>query len=188
MLGKYIFNLLLLASSKLQHYNRCRQTLITVSASPPVPTYTAGTVVTLAATPDTGSPFAGWSGACAGTGACLITMNEDKIVVANFATTPSCTYTYSDWSACQPDNTQTRTVISSSPAGCVGTPVLSQSCTYAPTCCACVFDVYCTDFGPGGCWYCHNSTYLDGVCQAPYGYLTSPGACVCDPDIYQVCQ
>ncbi len=43
-----------------------------------------------------------------------------------------CTYTYSAWSDCQPDNTQSRTVISSSPAGCTGTPVLSQTCTYAP--------------------------------------------------------
>ena len=41
---------------------------------------------------------------------------------------PPCTYTYSDWSACQPNNTQTRTVISSSPPGCGGTPVLTQSC------------------------------------------------------------
>lgn len=46
----------------------------------------------------------------------------------------TCTsFTYSDWGACQPDGTQTRTVISSSPAGCTGgTPVLSQSCTYVP--------------------------------------------------------
>ena len=41
---------------------------------------------------------------------------------------PRCTYTYSEWGPCQPNNTQTRTVISSSPAGCAGTPVLSQSC------------------------------------------------------------
>lgn len=43
-----------------------------------------------------------------------------------------CTYVYSDWSACQPNNTQTRTVISSSPPDCTGTPVLTQSCAYAP--------------------------------------------------------
>jgi hypothetical protein len=46
------------------------------------------------------------------------------------ATVSLCTFSYSDWSPCQPDGTQTRTVISSSPPGCVGTPVLSQSCTY----------------------------------------------------------
>src|SRR6185436_20695834 len=39
-----------------------------------------------------------------------------------------CTYTYSPWSPCQ-NNTQTRTVIASSPPGCRGTPVLTQPCT-----------------------------------------------------------
>ncbi len=44
----------------------------------------------------------------------------------------TCTsFTYSAWGACQPSGTQTRTVVSSSPAGCTGgSPVLSQSCTY----------------------------------------------------------
>ena len=62
---------------------------------------------------------------------------DAAIAAANylFPPTTSCTYTYSDWSACQPNNTQTRTVISSSPAGCVGTPVLTQSCTYVPPTC-----------------------------------------------------
>lgn len=50
---------------------------------------------------------------------------------------PSCTsYSYSAWSACQPNNTKTRSVTSSSPAGCTGgAPVLSQSCTYTPPTC-----------------------------------------------------
>ncbi len=42
---------------------------------------------------------------------------------------PTCMYTYSDWGTCQPDNTQTRTVLSAMPDGCTGTPMLSQSCT-----------------------------------------------------------
>ena len=45
---------------------------------------------------------------------------------------PPCTYTYSSWSTCQPNGTQTRTVISQTPIGCTGTPALSQSCTYVP--------------------------------------------------------
>lgn len=49
--------------------------------------------------------------------------------------TIACTYTYADWSACQSNNQQTRTVISSTPAGCTGTPVTSQSCTYTPPTC-----------------------------------------------------
>lgn len=45
---------------------------------------------------------------------------------------PACTYTYSAWSACV-SGQQTRTVTSTSPAGCAGTPVLSQPCTAPPT-------------------------------------------------------
>ncbi|HSB21388.1 MAG TPA: hypothetical protein VLD85_15370 [Anaeromyxobacteraceae bacterium] len=46
----------------------------------------------------------------------------------------TCTaFTYSEWSACQADGTQTRTVLTSSPAGCTGgSPVLTQACTYVP--------------------------------------------------------
>lgn len=39
-----------------------------------------------------------------------------------------CTYTYSAWSSCT-NGSQTRTVVSSTPAGCTGTPVLSQACS-----------------------------------------------------------
>lgn len=44
----------------------------------------------------------------------------------------ACTYTYSAWGACQSNSTQTRTLGTSTPAGCTGTPVLSQSCVYTP--------------------------------------------------------
>ena len=43
----------------------------------------------------------------------------------------ACTYVYSAWGECI-NGQQTRTVISASPAGCVGTPVLTQSCTLPP--------------------------------------------------------
>ena len=46
--------------------------------------YPANTAVTLAATPAGGSTFGGWSGACAGTGACQVTMNAAKSVTATF--------------------------------------------------------------------------------------------------------
>jgi uncharacterized repeat protein (TIGR02543 family) len=47
-------------------------------------TYEMGTVVALSATPDATSIFAGWSGACVGTGACLVTMDAVKSVTATF--------------------------------------------------------------------------------------------------------
>jgi hypothetical protein len=40
--------------------------------------------VTLTATAATGSIFTGWSGACTGTGSCVVTMNAAKTVTANF--------------------------------------------------------------------------------------------------------
>jgi hypothetical protein len=61
----------------------------------------------------------------------------------------TCTsFTYSGWGACQSNNTQTRTVTASSPAGCTGgTPLTSQSCTY-------VQPQACTSY-----------TYTLGACQ-----------------------
>ena len=41
---------------------------------------------------------------------------------------PACTYAYSDWAACSAGQAQTRTVTSSAPAGCAGTPVTSRAC------------------------------------------------------------
>lgn len=47
--------------------------------------FAAGTAVTLTATPDSGSAFAGWSGGgCSGTGPCTVTMSSDQTVTATF--------------------------------------------------------------------------------------------------------
>ncbi|MEI6206550.1 MAG: DUF1566 domain-containing protein [Desulfuromonadales bacterium] len=46
--------------------------------------YTIGTQVTLTAAPDNGSTFTGWSGACSGTGTCVVTMDMAKSVGAKF--------------------------------------------------------------------------------------------------------
>lgn len=46
--------------------------------------FAAGTEVTLTANPASGSTFAGWAGACAGTGACRVTLDGDVSVVAAF--------------------------------------------------------------------------------------------------------
>ncbi len=46
--------------------------------------YARGTSVTLTATPDVGSAFTGWTGACTGTGSCTVTMTEARTVSATF--------------------------------------------------------------------------------------------------------
>ncbi|HYA50601.1 MAG TPA: hypothetical protein VEG33_05475, partial [Streptosporangiaceae bacterium] len=46
--------------------------------------FDSATVVTLAATAATGSVFAGWSGACTGTGSCQVTMSQAKGVTATW--------------------------------------------------------------------------------------------------------
>ena len=46
--------------------------------------YTSGTSVTLVAVPATGSTFAGWSGACTGTGTCTVAMTAARTVTATF--------------------------------------------------------------------------------------------------------
>jgi endo-1,4-beta-xylanase len=48
-------------------------------------TIASGTAVTLTATASGGSNFTGWSGACTGTGTCIVTMTADQAVVATFA-------------------------------------------------------------------------------------------------------
>jgi hypothetical protein len=47
--------------------------------------FSSGTMVTLTATPQGGSIFVGWSGACSGTGTCTITVETAVNVTANFA-------------------------------------------------------------------------------------------------------
>ena len=46
--------------------------------------FDGGTVLTLSATPDGSSTFAGWSGACSGAGTCAVTMDAAKTVTATF--------------------------------------------------------------------------------------------------------
>jgi len=51
--------------------------------------YVSGTSVSLAATPNAGSAFAGWSGACSGIGTCDVTMDTTRNVIATFTTAPA---------------------------------------------------------------------------------------------------
>ncbi len=47
--------------------------------------FNAGAVVTLSATPAAGYSFTGWTGACSGTGNCIVTMNAKATATATFA-------------------------------------------------------------------------------------------------------
>ncbi len=48
--------------------------------------YASGTSVTLTASPASGSTFAGWSGACTGTGSCVLSMTAARSATATFNT------------------------------------------------------------------------------------------------------
>ena len=51
--------------------------------------FSTGASVILTATPDSGSTFAGWSGACSGTGSCTVSMSAAQSVTATFNTAPT---------------------------------------------------------------------------------------------------
>ena len=53
--------------------------------------FASGTAITLSAVPASGSTFAGWSGACSGTGTCTVTMTGAKSVMATYALVPNST-------------------------------------------------------------------------------------------------
>src|SRR3954468_14057027 len=50
--------------------------------------FAKGTQVVLHATPESGTTFSGWGGACSGTGDCTLTLDDDKSVTAAFAVPP----------------------------------------------------------------------------------------------------
>jgi len=85
-------------------------------------TYTSGTVVKLTAMTGVGSQFAGWGGACGGTGSCQVTMSQAQTVMATFNIIPTYTLTVS--------KTGTgRGAVISSPAGISCGADCSETCT-----------------------------------------------------------
>ncbi len=60
--------------------------------------FATGTSVTLTATPTGGHTFLGWSGACTGTGGCVVSLTGDRLVVATFhqPVTPVVTFYHLD--------------------------------------------------------------------------------------------
>lgn len=61
---------------------------ISCPGGPCAATLPASTTVTLSQAPAANASFTGWSGACAGTGVCTVTMDQSKTVIATFAAVP----------------------------------------------------------------------------------------------------
>ncbi|MBK7473292.1 MAG: hypothetical protein IPI73_24320 [Betaproteobacteria bacterium] len=61
--------------------------------------YSAGTLIQLTATPDAGSTFGGWGGACAGTGPCTLTLSGNTLVTAVMTANPGALPTIPSFSA-----------------------------------------------------------------------------------------
>ena len=82
--------------------------------------------------------------------------------------TQPCTYTYGAWGACQADGTQTRVVLSTSPAGCSGTPVVTQSCSVTPPPVGTAFRVFANnDLG----MHCVDSSFAVFSILPPYNVV-----------------
>jgi len=98
------------------------------------------------------SPGGDVSWTCAGSNG-----GTSAVCYARVLTTTTCTsFTYSAWSpnVCPASQTQTRTKITSLPAGCTGgNPILSQTCTCEPQCSgkACGADDLCGHKCDGSC-------------------------------------
>ncbi|HEX4332105.1 MAG TPA: FG-GAP-like repeat-containing protein [Usitatibacter sp.] len=58
--------------------------------------YPTGTVVTLTPVADAGSGFAGWTGACTGTGSCIVTLSDAANVTATFNTVTAQSITFAE--------------------------------------------------------------------------------------------
>lgn len=97
-----------------------------------------------------------------------------KKIALSAASPALCTYTFSDWGACQPNGTQDRTIILSSPAGCIDwVPTLTQACTYVPPACTYTYSAW------GACQ--PNGTQSRTVTSS------SPAGCTGTPVLSQSC-
>lgn len=89
-------------------------------------TYNQNALVTLTATPDAGSTFDGWSGACTGTGQCTVTMDTAKDVAATFNVI-ACSYSISPTSQTFSSSGGTGSVNVTTQSSCSWTAVSSAT-------------------------------------------------------------
>jgi len=112
-----------------------------VQRNPALQAYPLGEEVTVSfVNPNPGYVFIGWSGACEGTGACKITMTEDRAVTANF-----------------------RDITTANPChGMTSAQPGSACCTAQPTFNGCIpDDVYYCSYGPTSCYRIHTQDGMD---------------------------
>lgn len=80
--------------------------------------YPSGTTVLLVASPSAGSVFAGWSGACTGTGNCQVTMSSSRSVTATFT---ACNFAFSPSSVSMSAAGGSGSIAVTTSAGCAWT-------------------------------------------------------------------
>lgn len=66
------------------------------------------------------------------------TSDSDTIISTTPTVTTACSYSYSDWTACQSTGKRSRNVTDMSPSGCVqvSAPMIQESCNYTPPQCS----------------------------------------------------
>ncbi|MCX6743691.1 MAG: hypothetical protein NT116_05685, partial [Candidatus Parcubacteria bacterium] len=121
---------------------------------------------------------------------CIVPKNStcagEKVCKNGNCVAPACTaFTYIDWTTCSANGSQSRKVASSSPAGCIGgNPILTQICTFIPTCQStcdpATYTNQCNTTGISGYTGC--SKKLDGCYSpaeklCPLGQTCSDGKC-----------
>lgn len=141
----------------------------------------SGTVVTLTETAAEGSVFAGWSGACTGTGGCLVTMTAAENVTATFNTSANSVIISvpsggSTTATTSPGGTAFYGLIISGAPGVTGTVQLGCassspliSCTVIPS--TITLNGGTTEVAFGIQTFCQGSTTVTGLMPGGFGGL-----------------